>query len=331
MNGLVSVLRSKLGDPIEGSGDEVRFNCFRMHNGKPDQKRHLYVNVVTKRWVCFRCQSSNGKYVGGDIQSLFRAIGIPTDLPVESIERTTFDTIIAQLVPGPLPLTRKAVALTYPCETRPLVPGTAAWQYLTGDKQCPLFYLGSQAVYGRGMSQEQILPYQLSWGTYAGADRIFVPTYSPDTGAMIYWTARAFRGLNDAMRYVNPSHEEATGGFIFNLDRARRSDTVVICEGVFSAIAAGPNAVALFGKVLTRNQLPLLFEVPFTNYVVALDGDARVEAISVSRLIAFRGCRTYMVELPSGTDPASVGCWCTYLSCARQVNLESLVCMGLES
>lgn len=48
------------------------------------------------------------------------------------------------------------------------------------------------------------------------------------------------------------------GKILYNYDWARQSRVVVLCEGVFDAIAVGRNAVAAFGKSVTDDQINMI-------------------------------------------------------------------------
>lgn len=64
------------------------------------------------------------------------------------------------------------------------------------------------------------------------------------------------------------------GKILYNYDWARQSQVVVVCEGVFDAIAAGKNAVAAFGKSVTDDQINM-FKAYWDAAVLLLDpGDA---------------------------------------------------------
>jgi DNA primase len=73
------------------------------------------------------------------------------------------------------------------------------------------------------------------------------------------------------------------GKIFYNYDWARQSNMVVVCEGVFDAIAVGRCAVAAFGKGLTDEQVNML-RAYWDLVVVLLDpGDAEKEMIALSK------------------------------------------------
>jgi hypothetical protein len=77
------------------------------------------------------------------------------------------------------------------------------------------------------------------------------------------------------------------GKILWNYDWARQSNIVVVCEGVFDAVAVGRCAVACFGKGLTDNQVNMLKE--YWDLVVLLldpgDADKQMALLDQSSLM----------------------------------------------
>jgi hypothetical protein len=61
---------------------------------------------------------------------------------------------------------------------------------------------------------------------------------------------------------------------LFNIDKASSFDTVVICEGVFSALKTGEDAVATFGNKISQSQINLLKEYGVREVVLCFDPDS---------------------------------------------------------
>jgi DNA primase len=157
----------------------------------------------------------------------------------------------------------------------------------------------------RGLPDDTASYYKLMWGNWAGADRIFFPTFHPETGEMIFWVARMFQNEKpEAEKYVNPNGK--TISCLFNLDKARQYSTVIITEGTISAIAAGKNAIATFGKNVNDDQYLMLANEDFEEFVIALDGDARQDAVDLAYYLLKAGKQVSMVLFRDGQDPASV-------------------------
>lgn len=119
-----------------------------------------------------------------------------------------------------------------------------------------------------------------------------------------FWTARAVYPDN-----VKPKYKNAPGSsrdVVWNLPAAANQLRIIVTEGVISQMVAGPSAVCTFGKQVTDQQIAQIAEVGRPVYV-ALDGDALREGIKLADKFLRRGVMTYLVKLPYGEDPASLG------------------------
>ena len=86
-----------------------------------------------------------------------------------------------------------------------------------------------------------------------------------------YWQARRiFKNVEP--KYLNP--DEPARDILFNSQALSKFDEVVICEGAFSAMAVGENAVALIGKEPTDEKLARLIGSPAKTFIVALEPGA---------------------------------------------------------
>jgi DNA primase len=94
--------------------------------------------------------------------------------------------------------------------------------------------------------------------------------------------------------------------------RKKKFNSVVITEGTISAIRAGLNAVATYGKYVSPEQVEMLASLQTKadagpiSYIVALDGDALSYSMKLARRLFARGLQTSVVMLPDGHDPASL-------------------------
>lgn len=77
------------------------------------------------------------------------------------------------------------------------------------------------------------------------------------------------------------------GKIFWNYDWARQSELVVVCEGVFDAVAVGRCAVAAFGKGVTDDQVNMLRQY-WSLVIMLLDpGDADKEMIKLNSKLAY--------------------------------------------
>jgi hypothetical protein len=92
---------------------------------------------------------------------------------------------------------------------------------------------------------------------------------------------------------------------VFHLAAAMTYNEVVITEGVFSAIAVGDDAVGTYGKNITDVQIMMLVKASFDQYIIALDGDARKDAVQLAQALVARRCNVSLVEFDYDEDPDS--------------------------
>lgn len=132
-------------------------------------------------------------------------------------------------------------------------------------------------------------------GLFDTTNTIIIPVFF--NGEMIAWQSRllydpdklderACAGMgfkqDEDGDYVKPPKYFTMPGYdkgkmLWNVDNARRSQVVVICEGVFDAIRVGRCAVATFGKGVTDEQATSLNQYWPLNVVLLDPGDADAE------------------------------------------------------
>lgn len=283
-------LIARLGVPIGTSREsEVRWNCpFCLKEvGREDTKHHMYYNAAKEQFFCHRCST------GGGLVYLLKSQGISIS-ETSTKEIAEWGEVILKLSSMSMTVDSRrdrveVPSIKYPCKV------SKAWRHPEARK-----YLIS-----RGIDIDQQMFYKLHVGSGSFFDRIFFPTFHPENGGMCFWVARVFPDNARLDKYINPS-ELMRSYHIFNLDKAIEHDEVIITEGVTSAMAAGRNAVATFGKYATDHQVQKLAERCFSMYTVALDGDAITEAIDLAKRLHERGCPVRIAVLPYKHDPASL-------------------------
>ena len=304
----IHALETALGSWRPAGVGEYQFNCpfCIKRTGREDTKHHLYVNPDKvlhniKGWYyCQRCGAR------GSIQRILK------DADSESTRKPVFksdwDNWLAKLKAprdAKFTPTRK---VTLPEDYVPCYPGTEAYEYLKS----------------RGIDDSIIAEYKIGFGyedlkdktaedrrRFAGAGRIVFPDFGAD-GEVVYWVARTYR--NHRAKYKNPPNSDSRDK-LYSLARAAQYRDVVVTEGPISAIAAGMNAVATYGKGVTDTQVAMLDAAGFDTYYLALDGDAlKTDAksqtlppmVKLARDLKNRSRSVRMVIMPYEHDPASV-------------------------
>jgi hypothetical protein len=269
---------------METSNGEVRFNSPFTPNGKGrDNKFHLYVQPDQKRFFDFRSST------GGSLSYLFAIIGEEftddPDLPLSSIDE----------------LKKRAYALTseykfdipradLPCEYRPVYRGGPVYNYLTE----------------RGISEEDIAYYRMGEGTGLYHGWAIIPSYD-QFGRCEYWVARN-TDKECERRYDNPqSARKYHVAFLNNALKESGDGSIILCEGVFSAIVAGRSACASLGKFVTNNQISAMEVAGVRMARLCLDGDAWKETKELASRLLRRGVYVTIIRMPVEADPADMG------------------------
>ena len=99
----------------------------------------------------------------------------------------------------------------------------------------------------RGITKGDILRYGIGYcdgGLYS--NRVIIPSYDSD-GELNYFVGRNI--YNGGMKYKNPPVSKNVIGFDLFINW---EEPIVLCEGVFDAMAIKRNAIPLFGKTVPK-------------------------------------------------------------------------------
>jgi DNA primase len=246
-------------------GDQVALVC-PFHHG---HKRNLWLSLKQGVFICYRCNET------GTFHKLLRRMKMESPAKFIDVDLSQIKTI---RVPAPeAPVASQSMCL--PEEYREAW-GTAASKSLIGQRA--IKYLE-----GREVSQDLAEVYRLGYcpsGPYA--DRIIIPTFDV-AGGLVYWVARDMTGQQKIKIKNPPAGLFGVGSkdCVFGINLACQFDTGVICEGVFDAMAVGLQAMALFGKTISRVQIQLILSVSFKRLLVLLDADAYREGMAVAEAL----------------------------------------------
>lgn len=270
------------GKILQASNGELRLCCpYCEHirlDKSPEQRKdtnfHLYINVDKDVFNCYRCGTR------GKASKLFPFI--------ETYKFTNTTTGELRHLLNAVDFKPKQLHEFHINElSYPVRQGLQAYEYL---------------VNYRGFSPEVVSHYDLRVGLNRLEGRVVVPFYNADK-TCVYYSARSYTSV--LPKYLNP--KENKSHVIFNIDFVPSQEIPIICEGVFSAISAGKNAVALLGKFLSLSQLHLLAR-KFKSVILALDGDVGMEQkLAYQQKFLDLGVSCGIVTLPKEHDPESVG------------------------
>jgi DNA primase len=166
----------------------------------------------------------------------------------------------------------------------------------------PLYKNAIHYLKQRDIDEQDVLRYSIGYcpsGDYS--NRIIIPSYDAD-GKLNYFMARDMFP-NSKFKYKNPPISKDTVGFELFINW---NEPIVLCEGIFDAIAIRNNAIPLFGKFPSKTLVKRLVEKRVKKVYVALDEDAKQDAVKLSKFLMDYGISTYLLEM-NGKDPSELG------------------------
>jgi len=160
-----------------------------------------------------------------------------------------------------------------------------------------LFYLKK-----RGIVKEDIIKYNIGYcefGEYSSM--IILPSYN-DEGNLNYFTARNFN-KNASIKYRNPDVTRDIIGLELFINW---NTPIILCEGMFDAIAIKRNAIPLLGKTLQPSLMKKIINSTVEKIYIALDKDAIKQALNFCEQLMNEGKEVYLVDL-NEKDPSDMG------------------------
>lgn len=254
-----------------GNGDELRVNCPMCE----DDKQHLYINTVKQVCHCFKCDYS-GSWVNLVIAvtgyEYWRALGELYNKPrMVDFQKAFGDN-----------QTRLTKTVCLPDGFVNLLHDATK----TGKQ-------GRGYIHNRGFTDRHITYYNLGMA-YSIPCRIIIPIEGE------YWQGRAIYGWLEP-KYINP--EVDARSVIFNSQALDLYDEVAVCEGAFSAMAIGENAIALIGKHCTDEKFERLSKAKTQSYILAVEPEAHKEMSGLADKLSKAGKTVTMWYYGNG-DPA---------------------------
>jgi DNA primase len=272
---LLTKLEKVLGKSIPTSRGNHSFKCPVCKH----RKNKLEINLNTQQYHCWVCDIKGSK-----IDTLIKKANIHYDLAKgiyallpKSNNNTQVETSYIKL----------------PDEYKPL--------YEISSKDI-LAKHAIKYVKSRGITKNEILKYNIGYcegGLYN--KMIIIPSYD-SYGSLNYFIARSFE--EDVwIKYRNPKVSKDVIGlesFVnFNVP-------IVLCEGIFDAIAIKRNVIPLFGKTISNELKKKLALSKVDKVYIALDKDAMKQSIRHAKDLMDAGKEVYIVDLED-KDPSDMG------------------------
>jgi DNA primase len=275
---VLGVLESVLGKgkQFPKTGD-YGFYCPICNHKNPK----LIVNLKTGKYNCFTCHPATK---GKNPITLLNKIGAPNDKLLELKGYLGYLKKIDETIITTVSLPKEFISLLDDNSTL--------------EKRQALAYVKS-----RGITESDIIKYNIGYcsnGRYR--NRIIIPSYNKK-GVANYFMARSFE-KNPSRKFDAPTCNKAE---IIGLENTINwSVPVILCEGIFDAIAIKRNAIPLFGKTIPKAIMLKLAESQVKTVYLALDKDALKEALNYSEKLVNMGKEVYLIEL-EGKDPSDLG------------------------
>lgn len=300
---VLGLLQSLLGKPKPSTKGNYAFHCPFCKHHKPK----LEIDPKTGFYHCWTCQPATK---GRNLVSLLKKLHASSTQITEmrgyfpdgrgDVDEKTY--VVVQLPKEFVTLTQNSTKLSY----------RQAKTYLNR----------------RGITEEDILKYNIGYceqGKYANS--VIIPSYDKD-GRINYFISRSFE-KDPGRKYNAPScNKNELIGFEYYINW---KVPIVLCEGIFDAIALKRNAIPLFGKTIPKALMMKLVENDVKTVYLALDNDALKEAIKYSVELLNMGKDVYLIELNS-KDPSEIGFkdMTKYLHTAKQLTFKDLLLKKMQ-
>ena len=275
---LVKLLEKVLMKSYEMKNGEHAFHCpFCNHH-----KKKLQVNCETQKWHCWVCNAGGHK-----IGILLRKINAPKQI-ISAVLKILGDY--------------KGVKNEKDEKTEYNVSLPQCYQPLRKKSNDPLYKNAIAYLKRRGITGIDILRYSIGFCSSNGySNRIIIPSYDAN-GKLNYFIARDMFP-NSKFKYKNPPMSKDTVCFEMFINW---NEPIVLCEGVFDAISIRRNVIPLLGKFPSKTLVTRLVEKKVKTIYVALDEDARQDAIKLSKFLMDYGISTYLLNMKD-KDPSELG------------------------
>jgi hypothetical protein len=222
--------------------------------GSPDTKGKLHISINPERPFvhCFRCGYSSNWFgmvrsmTGGDHISVMGELYVSPSV-------SDFHSVEERFKKSEGLIVAKKVEVQLPDDFIPL----------SSTNVLPLIGRARKYMRSRGFDENYWKKHNIGVAPSQGL-RVIIPIEDN------YWQGRRLIDWLEP-KYTNPKAESA--GVIFN-PSALSYNEVVICEGVFSALAVGDNALAILRKDATIYQVRRFLESPANTFIIALEPEA---------------------------------------------------------
>ena len=301
---LLGSIENILGKSHKRARDNYAFHCPFCNHRKPKLEINMATNEEGKNfWECWVCQTR-----GRTIRSLLYQLKTPSEQSAE---------ILKYLPKGAQVEYKQLSILELPKEYQPL--------YSASKTSIPANIVRNY-LYERGLTDSDFIKYGIGYcttGEYGG--RVIIPSYT-QSGQLNFFVARTHDG--NYFKYKNP---EASKDIIFFESFINWNTPIILCEGVFDAIAIRRNAIPILGKSLSTSLYKKIITNKVQDIYIALDTDARDRALEIGEKFLNQGKRVFLVNLPD-KDPSDMGfkAFTEHIQNAEELDLSGIMLHKLD-
>ena len=301
---LLGSLENILGKSYKRARENHAFHCPFCNHRKPKLEINMATNEQGQNpWECWVCQTK-----GRTIKSLLYQLKTPR-LQAQEILR---------YVPKGSHIEYKGLSIIELPKEFKLLSGASSTSLIANKIK--------KYLHDRGLTELDFIKYNVGYctaGDYGG--RIIIPSYS-ESNQLNYFIARTYE--NAYHKYKNP---EISKDIIFFENFINWDQPIILCEGVFDAIAIRRNAIPILGKSISNTLLKKIIASKNKDIYIALDLDARSKALEMSQEFLNLGKRVFLVNL-TDKDPSDMGFqnFTKLVQAARELDLSSLMLHKLE-
>ena len=278
---LVTLVNSVLGTGKKTARGNMAYNCPHCNHHKPKLEVNFTENKNGQNpWHCWVC-GKKGKSIG----LLLRGAGATQDVinEAKSLAKDVNHTYVEK-TKATISLPDEFIGLNN-VDTNDIMARHA------------LAYIKN-----RHISKYDIIKYNIGYckkGLYK--NMIIIPTYDAD-GRLNYFTARSFE-KEPYVKYRNP---QVSRDIIPNEHMINWNVPLILCEGLFDAIAIKRNAIPLLGKNIQKNLMKKIVTSLVDKIYIALDKDAVKQALRFCENLMAQGKEVYLVDMQD-KDPSEMG------------------------
>lgn len=276
---LVNLVNSLLGAGKRTARGNQAYNCPFCNHHKPKLEINFTENKQGNNpWHCWVCNKQ-----GKTLRSLFKQVKASPEQFSELKKLVKTGAEVQEVVVEHV--------LSLPKELKSLV-----------DNNDIVARHAKAYLKSRNINIDDIIKYNIGYcdsGRYA--NMVIIPSYDA-SGNLNYFTGRSFE-KDPYVKYRNPevSRDIIPFELFINWD-----SPLVLCEGPFDAIAIKRNAIPLLGKNIQQNLMKKIVTSKVEKLYIALDTDARKQALKFAEYFMNQGKEVYLVEL-EGKDPSDMG------------------------